>query len=73
MELQIDEPLETEAPYFDLLPDLMIANVTTEVDLDRPSVVLMGGRRQGTGLRRCDGLGELLLLENKQELTGMHD
>jgi len=66
MELQINEPLETEAPDLMLLPDLMIANVATEVDLDCPRIVLVSGCCQSTGMRRCNGLSEMFLLEYEQ-------
>ena len=33
MELQIDEPLQTEPPNLDVLPDGMVIDVHAEVDL----------------------------------------
>ena len=66
MELQINEPLETESPDLMLLPDLMIANVATEVNLDCPRVVLVSGCCQSTGMGRCNGLSEMFLLKYEQ-------
>ena len=73
MELQVNQSLQAQPPHFDLLPDLMLADVATEVDFDRPCIVLMaGGGCQGASARalrhsrRIDRLcRQVLLLENE--------
>ena len=67
MKLEIDEPLEAEAPNFDLLPYLMITYIATQVDFDwarslRHSVV--------SGMAR---LSHLFFFEDKEKLAGVHD
>ena len=69
MELQINQSLQAQPPHFDLLPDLMLADVAAKVNLDRPRIVLMTcGGCQGATVRalRSDRFrGQMLLLEDE--------
>ena len=67
MELKINQSLQAQPPHLDLLPDLMLADVPAEVDLDRSRIVLMtfSGSQGATVRALCsDGFcGQMLFFE----------
>ena len=84
VELQIYQSLQAQSPHFDFLPDLMLADVATEIHFDSSRVILVtscsrgkAGRIARTWRLGCDCewwlCGQVLFLEHEQELTGVHN